>query len=186
MTRVQAEVDIAITMTTMELVLSHSEEIKNIVFVIGDRDFYDLFKYLSPKFNTQIFGFRKNLSGHYFEILPMDKIVYINDYWDQVILSNEDEEFPPLESSGSKFIEQRQISFKKVQSGPPKLKQNGDNQPATPVQRKKKKKRKNKNTGNQPKKEEEKKRSAGSKEDPASRSSTDNSTTIISTYLKIG
>eukprot|EP00344_Euplotes_crassus_P010079 CAMPEP_0197008608 /NCGR_PEP_ID=MMETSP1380-20130617/46058_1 /TAXON_ID=5936 /ORGANISM="Euplotes crassus, Strain CT5" /LENGTH=180 /DNA_ID=CAMNT_0042429295 /DNA_START=298 /DNA_END=837 /DNA_ORIENTATION=- len=170
-------------MTAMELALAHSEEVKNIVFIIGDRDFYDLFKYLSPRFNTKIFGFRTNLSGKYFELLSMDSFIYLNDYWSQIVLSNEDEEFPPLESSGNKFIEQRQINFKKTPSETPKVRQNGEKEPATPSHKKRRKK--NKNNSKQHKREEEKNRSAGSKEDPASHSSTDNSMNMINSPKKI-
>ena len=99
-------------MTSMELVLSHSEEIKNVVFVIGDRDFYDLFKFFKKKkFNTYILGFRKNLSSHFFDLFSPNNIIYINDHWNEIVQRVEDNEFPPLVYNSHTFINQREINL---------------------------------------------------------------------------
>ena len=122
-TRVQAEVDVAITMTTMELLLSHSKNIKNIVFVIGDRDFYDLFKHLKKyEFNTYIFGFRKNLSGHYFSLFSPENIIYLNDNWDKIMINSGNDDFPPLTLTGNNYSDYRNINLNKTVNETPKHK----------------------------------------------------------------
>jgi uncharacterized LabA/DUF88 family protein len=174
-TRVQAEVDVAITMTTMQLLLNNRDQIKNVVFVIGDRDFYDLFKYLRKiKMNTFIFGFRKNLSGQFYQIISPDNIFYFDDSWDSIISSSVEDEFPPLTPSGLKFSEQRQINLRKSNSEVPKF--NIPNQEIiTQSIKKKRKKKKIKNYPNSFRKEEEKKMLSGLKDGQLSHSSTDDS-----------
>lgn len=170
-TKVQAEVDVAITMTTMQLLNTHPE-LKNVVFVIGDRDFYDMFKYVKDiEVNAWVFGFRANLSRHIFEVFPMDRVVYINDYWSSYISTSVQDEFPPLDPTNVNLTEIRQINLKKTQSEIGKLKPVTDKKPPTSG---KKKKSKNKNRKiPATKKEEEKKRSNYWKEQ--SHSSTDDS-----------
>lgn len=160
-------------MTTMELLLAHPE-VKTVVFVIGDRDFYDLFKYLKKiKMNTFVFGFRKNLSGHFFSLISPDNIVYINDHWDEIIGAQVDEEFPPLTPTG-KFDEQRQINFRKCNSEVVKFKLTNDKEVSSNG-KKKKKKKKTKNGAVPVKKEEEIKRPIEYKDGQVSHSSTDDS-----------
>ena len=158
-TKVQAEVDVAITMTTMEL-LSAYPEIKNVVFVIGDRDFNDLFRYLKKiNVSTYIFGFRSNLSGLMFKIFPAERIFYINDSWEKYINSSIDEEFPPLASVHIKPIESRHINLgKKWSDSKPKI------MPDSSPLAKKKKNRKPKNNGTNQKEEEVKRKSICMKE----------------------
>lgn len=174
-TRVQAEVDVAITMTTMQLLLNHRDHIKNVVFVIGDRDFYDLFKYLRKiKMDMYIFGFRKNLSGQFYQIISPDNIFYFDDNWDSIIGSTAEDDFPPLTPTGLKYSEQRHINFRKSNSEVPKfiIPTQEINSPST---KKKRKKKKTKNYPNVFRKEEEKKMLSGIKDGQISHSSTDDS-----------
>jgi hypothetical protein len=175
-TKVQAEVDVAITMTTMELLLTHPE-LKTVIFVIGDRDFYDLFKYLKKtEINTLIFGFKKNLSGQFFNLFSPDNIFYINDYWDEIIYNQMDDEFPPLTPNDLKLGEQRHINFRKCNSDVHKVKLNSEKDTSASI-KKKKKKKKNKNSISHQKKEEEKrtKKPNGTKDCQISHSSTEDS-----------
>lgn len=168
-TKVQAEVDVAITMTTMELLSIHPE-IKNVVFIIGDRDFNDLFRYLKKKaVSTYIFGFRSNLSSHIFKIFAAERIFYINDSWDKYSNSNFDEEFPPLTPGPFQMTESRQINFGKKSSENSKPKASFDASPNT----KKKKYKKNKTNGTQ--KDEENKRKSLCMKEHTSHSSTEDS-----------
>lgn len=169
-TKVQAEVDVAIAMTTMELLSAHPE-IKNVAFIIGDRDFNDLFRYLKKKtVSTFIFGFRSNLSSHIFKIFPAERIFYINDSWDKYINSFFDEEFPPLTPGPIKKFEPRRINFGKKSS------ENGKTKPAAEASPSIKKKRKinTKNNGVAQKEEENKRKSLCMKEH-ISHSSTEDS-----------
>lgn len=159
-TKVQAEVDVAIAMTTMELLLAHPE-IKNVVFIIGDRDFYDLFRYLSKiKMNTYIFGFRANLSSHVFNVFSPKHVFYINDYWEDYI-SPAVEEFPPLTPTNVKPGENRQINFRKCNSEAIKFKPAPEKESVVSSKKKKRKKKSKAANGNgngQARKEEEKKK----------------------------
>jgi len=173
-TKVQAEVDVAITMTTMELLLTH-QEVKNVVFVIGDRDFYDLFKYLKKvNINTSIFGFKKNLSGQFFNLFSPDSIFYINDYWNEIFLSSDADEFPPLTPNYNNTGEQRQINLMRNPSEMSKGRMSIEKEMPHSV-KKKRKKKKNKNTPSQSKKVEEKKYSGYKEWQEVSHSSTDDS-----------
>lgn len=128
-------------MTTMELLVSHPE-IKNVVFVIGDRDFYDLFKYLKKRpVNTFIFGFKSNLSSHVFKVFNTKQIVYIDDYWLNYITVSCDKDFPPLTPSKVKPSEARSINFSKrvVDSSNQKLVMEKDTSTASKKRKKKRK-----------------------------------------------
>ena len=151
-TKVQAEVDVAITMTTMKLLLANPT-IKNIVFIIGDRDFIDLFHHVKDtNINTWVFGFRANLSSHIFEVFPPDRIIYINDYWNSDITSKRKCGSVHVTNNQIKNIEPIETNFKKSTSELSKLKPSIEKEQSTTAKKKKKKKNKNAN-----KKEEEKK-----------------------------
>jgi hypothetical protein len=140
----------------MELLLTH-QEVKNVVFVIGDRDFYDLFKYLKKvNINTSIFGFKKNLSGQFFNLFSPDSIFYINDYWNEIFLSSDADEFPPLTPNYNNTGEQRQINLMRNPSEMSKGRMSIEKEMPHSI-KKKRKKKKNKNTPSQSKKVEEKK-----------------------------
>lgn len=153
-TKVQAEVDVAITMTTMQLLNSHPE-IKNVVFVIGDRDFYDMFKYIKDtNINAWVFGFRANLSRYIFDVFPPDRVYYINDYWSSYVSSTVEDEFPPLNPSDYHLTEIREINLRKSAHEYHEAKPPINKELNVSVKKKKAKKKKPKTAA---KKEEEKK-----------------------------
>jgi hypothetical protein len=171
----------------MKLLLAHPE-LKNVVFIIGDRDFNDLFKYLRKiKLNTYIFGFRKNLSSHFFNLFSTDNIFYINDHWNEIISSPLDDEFPPLTPINNKFSEQRHINFRKCNSEIQKFKLAPEREQTSSI-KKKKKKKKSKNGNAAPRKEEEKKvtKTSACKDGQASHSSTEDSHISCNGRLPLG